>query len=123
MRASVPRAPGTRSPRARAARSPRSRSGSRHKESCMSMNEERAMAADITNCDREPIHIPGAIQPHGVLLSLAEPDLVVAQASDNTASLLGRTVAHVLGQPLAALLEPGSFERVRRAAGREAPAE
>jgi len=89
----------------------------------MSMNEERAMAADITNCDREPIHIPGAIQPHGVLLSLAEPDLVVAQASDNTASLLGRTVAHVLGQPLAALLDPESFERVRRAAGREAPAE
>ena len=27
--------------------------------------------ADLTDCDREPIHIPGTIQPHGVLLVLA----------------------------------------------------
>jgi len=26
-------------------------------------------AVDLTNCDREPIHVPGAIQPHGVLLA------------------------------------------------------
>lgn len=23
---------------------------------------------DLTSCDREPIHIPGSIQPHGVML-------------------------------------------------------
>ena len=81
------------------------------------------MAVDITNCDREPIHIPGLIQPHGVLLSLSEPDLVVAQASDNTPAVFGRSVAHVLGQPLSAVLEAESFERVRRAAAREPLAE
>ena len=27
-----------------------------------------AETVDLTNCDREPIHIPGAIQPHGILL-------------------------------------------------------
>jgi hypothetical protein len=32
---------------------------------------------DLTNCDREPIHIPGLIQPHGVLLVLQEPTLKV----------------------------------------------
>ncbi len=32
---------------------------------------------DLTTCDREPIHIPGAIQPHGLLLVLREPDLVI----------------------------------------------
>jgi light-regulated signal transduction histidine kinase (bacteriophytochrome) len=37
---------------------------------------------DLTDCDREPIHIPGTIQPHGVLLVLAEPALTVAQVSD-----------------------------------------
>ena len=37
--------------------------------------------ADLTNCDREPIHIPGAIQPHGVLLVLREPSLTICQAS------------------------------------------
>ena len=25
---------------------------------------------DLTNCDREPIHIPGSIQPHGFLLAV-----------------------------------------------------
>ncbi|MEP0507152.1 MAG: hypothetical protein ABJD38_00370, partial [Aurantimonas coralicida] len=29
----------------------------------------RAVSADeLTLCDREPIHIPGSIQPHGMLL-------------------------------------------------------
>lgn len=27
---------------------------------------------DLTNCDKEPIHIPGSIQPHGALLALKE---------------------------------------------------
>ena len=26
-------------------------------------------AVDLTNCDREPIHVPGSIQPHGCLLA------------------------------------------------------
>jgi len=28
---------------------------------------------NLTNCDREPIHIPGSIQPHGALLAIG-PD-------------------------------------------------
>lgn len=39
---------------------------------------------DLTNCDREPIHIPGSIQPHGFLLALLEPDLTIVQLSVNT---------------------------------------
>ena len=31
---------------------------------------------NVTDCDREPIHIPGTIQPYGVLLALAEPELL-----------------------------------------------
>ena len=38
---------------------------------------------DLTDCDREPIHIPGTIQPYGVLFVLAEPALTVAQVSEN----------------------------------------
>lgn len=30
---------------------------------------------DLTNCEQEPIHLPGSIQPHGVLLVLKEADL------------------------------------------------
>jgi light-regulated signal transduction histidine kinase (bacteriophytochrome) len=87
------------------------------------MNEPRGLPADIENCDREPIHIPGAIQPHGVLLSLREPDLVIVQASDNTHALFGRDAAQVLGQPLAALLAAESLDRVRRAVWHEPLAE
>ena len=35
---------------------------------------------DLDACAREPIQIPGAIQPHGVLLVVSEPDLVCTQA-------------------------------------------
>jgi two-component system, chemotaxis family, sensor kinase Cph1 len=76
-------------------------------------------AADLTNCDREPIHIPGAIQPHGVLIALEEPDLLVTQVSQNVESHLGRSVDEVLGRPLRAVLDQVSAERVRSALGHE----
>jgi light-regulated signal transduction histidine kinase (bacteriophytochrome) len=58
------------------------------------------MSADITSCDQEPIHIPGFIQPHGILLALREDDLSIAQASDNTASHLGWPAAELVGKYL-----------------------
>ena len=39
---------------------------------------------DLTDCDREPIHIPGLIQPFGVLFVLAEPSLTVTQVSERS---------------------------------------
>jgi len=48
---------------------------------------------DLTNCDREPIHIPGAILPHGAMLVLELDTLRVLQAAGNTAGLLGRPLA------------------------------
>lgn len=45
---------------------------------------------DADACGAEPIHIPGAIQPHGALFVLREGHaLHVAQASDNLEALLG----------------------------------
>jgi len=41
---------------------------------------------DLTNCDREPIHIPGSIQPHGVLLGF-DADARLALGSANAAML------------------------------------
>jgi light-regulated signal transduction histidine kinase (bacteriophytochrome) len=70
---------------------------------------------DLTNCDREPIHVPGAIQPHGVLLALAEPDLSIAHASVNLGQHTGRSAEDLLGQPLASLLDVRSMTRIRAA--------
>ena len=59
---------------------------------------------DLTNCDREPIHIPGSIQPHGVLLVLQEPELNIIQVSANTKTLLGQEPEQLLNTPLQDLL-------------------
>lgn len=62
---------------------------------------------DLTACDREPIHIPGSIQPHGVLL-VADPDsLEVLQAAGAVELLeaqgawLGRSLGAVIGDEVA----------------------
>ena len=57
--------------------------------------------ADLSNCEREEIHLAGSIQPHGVLLVVSEPDHRVIQASANAAEFLN--LKAVLGMPLADL--------------------
>src|SRR6478735_3491677 len=59
---------------------------------------------DLDNCASEPIHVPGAIQPHGMLLAVTEPNLVVAVASANAAQWIGRETDGVLGRNLAEVL-------------------
>ncbi|SDX90239.1 ATP-binding protein [Hymenobacter psychrophilus] len=54
----------------------------------------------LTNCDREPIHIPGAIQPYGLLLCLAPDTHRIVQASANTAALLALPAETLLGRGL-----------------------
>jgi two-component system, chemotaxis family, sensor kinase Cph1 len=59
--------------------------------------------ADLTNCERELIHLAGSVQPHGALLVLRESDLQVVQASVNTDAVLGHNVGALLGRPLDAM--------------------
>ncbi|MBI1684630.1 histidine kinase dimerization/phosphoacceptor domain -containing protein [Caulobacter hibisci] len=64
-------------------------------------------AEQIQACDREPIHIPGAIQPHGALLVLDRDSLVVRAAAGDVAGLLGveawldQTAGALIGDDLA----------------------
>ncbi|GAB3192104.1 hypothetical protein GCM10027261_03920 [Geodermatophilus arenarius] len=71
---------------------------------------------DLDNCAREPIHVPGSIQPRGVLLAVSEPDLVVVQASENLAGLTGVVWSDALGRPLADVLGVAQTEAVVRSA-------
>jgi two-component system, chemotaxis family, sensor kinase Cph1 len=57
--------------------------------------------ADLSNCEREEIHLAGSIQPHGALLVVSEPDHRVIQASANAAAFLN--LKQVIGMPLADL--------------------
>lgn len=63
----------------------------------------------LAACSREPIHIPGAIQPNGALLVLDETDLSVLQRSANCESFCGWTPeGHgELAEALRAVLEHG----------------
>ena len=67
---------------------------------------------DLTNCDREPIHILGAIQPIGFLLALTA-DWNVARASINLPEFLGEQVANVIGRPLASLFTSRAVHELR----------
>ena len=59
------------------------------------------LALDVTVCDREPIHVPGSIQPHGLLLIADARTLtVVAGAGD----IEDRLNANWLGSQLDALI-------------------
>ncbi|OHW37053.1 ATP-binding protein [Pseudomonas sp. 06C 126] len=71
----------------------------------------------LANCADEPIRFPGAIQPHGVLLTLSEPDLRIVQVSANVASLFNHQPEALLGQPLDTLLGTQPTDVVRQIAG------
>ena len=50
---------------------------------------------DLTNCDREPIHLIGAVQPFGFLIAVTRADWLVTRVSANVSRWLGREPARV----------------------------
>ncbi|WP_446745696.1 ATP-binding protein [Silvibacterium acidisoli] len=72
---------------------------------------------DLTNCDREPIHIPGSIQSHGFLLGLKlQPDgrLHVVTASENAAQYLSLPLDRILDAELNNLVEHDLVEALHK---------
>jgi two-component system, chemotaxis family, sensor kinase Cph1 len=67
--------------------------------------------ADLTNCERELIHLAGSVQPHGVLLAICEPELNIVQVSSNACALLGVGAESLLNQP-SSLLGAGFVDSV-----------
>jgi two-component system, chemotaxis family, sensor kinase Cph1 len=67
----------------------------------------------LTSCDREPIHIPNAIQPHGVLLTFSETDFTILQISQNSEAFLGKKPKAFIGKPLSILMKQEQIEAIR----------
>src|SRR6187402_2575652 len=82
-----------------------------------SVHPQHPISAALTSCDREPIHLPGSIQPHGVLLVLDEAKLTVVQASENVALHLGFTAEQCGGRPIAELLGADLAQRLESELG------
>lgn len=68
---------------------------------------------NLTNCDREPIHTPGAILPHGAMLVLDCDTYEILQAAGETSGLLGRPLDTLLGQTPETLLRPDQISLLR----------
>jgi light-regulated signal transduction histidine kinase (bacteriophytochrome) len=64
----------------------------------------------LDECAREPIHIPGSIQPHGYLFVLNGADLTVAAISQNAAEAMGVQPTDLIGRPIADFLVSTTIE-------------
>ena len=78
----------------------------------------RAEPVDASVCEREPIHIPGAVQPHAAMLALDPATLVVTACSDNVADALELSPGEVLGRTLETLLPAHVVDGARAQADR-----
>lgn len=67
-------------------------------------------AVDLTNCEREPIHLLGHIQGHGCLLALSET-LTVVHASQTAEAWFGIDAPDLLGKPIDTLLPEATHRR------------
>lgn len=76
------------------------------------------MTVDLTNCDREPIHIPGSIQPHGAMLVCDPETTEVLFASQTAEELLGKRNSNLVGLTLPEVLGAGPAHDLRNAAAK-----
>jgi light-regulated signal transduction histidine kinase (bacteriophytochrome)/CheY-like chemotaxis protein len=69
---------------------------------------------DLTNCDREPIHIPGTIQPFGALIAV-NSDWIVAHRSANLGDYLGLPRQPAPGENLGEFFTPEACATLKNA--------
>jgi len=75
---------------------------------------QHSETVDLTNCDREPIHIPGSIQPHGCLLACDASVVMVLRHSANAPDMLS-IHGEINGQPLDHFIGPDATHTLRNA--------
>jgi chemotaxis family two-component system sensor kinase Cph1 len=77
-------------------------------------NSSNEISTELTNsCDREPIHIPGTILPHGAMLVLDCQSLDIIQAAGNIQGLLGKSFNDLLGKSIGTLIDSIQMSRLR----------
>lgn len=69
--------------------------------------------ADLSSCERERIHMPGAIQPYGCLILCALPTWTISTVSANAGSFFGRPSEDLLDQPLDAVMPAKAVHDLR----------
>jgi light-regulated signal transduction histidine kinase (bacteriophytochrome) len=73
-----------------------------------------ARTVDLTDYDKELLHLSGAIQPHGMLFVLKEPHLEIIQVSNNTFEFIGLHPQELISKEFKDLLEPKEANFIRQ---------
>lgn len=79
----------------------------------MSVETEFETIVDTTNCDREQIHIPGLVLPHGVMLVLDPDTFEILQAAGDAPRLLGKSIAELPGSSATEIFNPKQVDHIR----------
>jgi light-regulated signal transduction histidine kinase (bacteriophytochrome)/CheY-like chemotaxis protein len=77
------------------------------------MNASPRHQVDLTNCDREPIHLLGAVQPFGFFIAVANADWSIHSASPNVSQWLNATPAELFGQSLDRIFAGEAIHTIR----------
>ncbi|GFE83178.1 signal transduction histidine kinase [Steroidobacter agaridevorans] len=70
-------------------------------------------SVDPSSCDREPIHLLGAIQPFGFLIAVSTPDWLVQRVSANVGDWLKVAPADMLGRGLLDFIHVDAIHTLR----------
>jgi two-component system, chemotaxis family, sensor kinase Cph1 len=69
----------------------------------------------LSQAGSEPVNFANSIQPHGVLLGLSDPGLIVLQVSANVQDYFDSSPQELLGQPLRRLLSEPAIALIQQA--------
>ena len=67
---------------------------------------------DLTNCDREPIHMLGKIQSFGTLIAVT-PDWIISHASINIVDITGIAAEDLIGMPISQVMSGEAVHEIR----------
>ncbi|MCI5077193.1 HWE histidine kinase domain-containing protein [Oricola sp.] len=76
------------------------------------MNQNTKPQVDLTNCDREPIHLLGKVQRFGFLVALTS-DWIVSHISANASEYLGGEPESLIGEAATTFLSRESIHSIR----------
>src|SRR6476620_3768526 len=69
---------------------------------------------NLTNCEQEPIHIPGSIQPHGFLIGLKEDSFEIDYCSENISEYTGLSHHELLGKPFISVFGEDNLSKIKQ---------
>jgi len=77
------------------------------------MPDLSASTVDLTNCDREPIHLLGGVQPFGFLVAVSVTDWLVERVSRNISQWMDAKPDDLLGKPIHEVIHGNAVHAIR----------